>query len=111
MANIARRRIARKLNKSRVYILHDDRLPKRARTAYALFIKSRFSQASDGSAKDTFRALSQEWRNMSASEKQPFEQEAHAESVKAKEQLTSLKAKAKAYWKTHEGGSPSQVPS
>ena len=114
MANIARRRLARKLDKSRLYLIHDERLPKRALTPYALFIKSRFSQAnsetSSGTAQDTFRAISQEWRSMSESEKQPFKEAAAVEADRSQTQLKELKEKAKAYWKAQEG-TASQVPS
>lgn len=113
MANIARRRIARKLEKSRIYLIHDDRLPKRAGTPYTLFIKSRFSQANSqstsGTAQDTFRAMSEEWRNMSESEKQPFQEAAAVEAEKSKTQLKELKQNARAYWREQGGGS-SQVP-
>jgi ribonuclease D len=114
MANIARRRIARKLDKSRIYLIHDERLPKRAGTPYTLFIKSRFSEANSrstsGTAQDTFRAMSEEWRSMSESDKKPFQDAAAAEVETSKAQLKELKEKAKAYWKA-EGGAASQVPS
>ncbi|KYK55431.1 HMG box protein [Drechmeria coniospora] len=114
MANIARRRLARKLSKTRVYLIHDARLPKRAGSPYTLFIKSRFRSASDGgatSSQDAFRAMSQEWKNLSEADKQPFRDMAESQSSANKEQLKALKDRAKAYWKTHEGGSSSQVPS
>ncbi|KAK2603860.1 hypothetical protein QQS21_003984 [Conoideocrella luteorostrata] len=114
MANIARRRIARKLDKSRLYLIHDDRLPKRAGTAYTLFIKSRFSQANSGTAsgtaQDTFRAMSEEWRSMSESEKQPFKDEAAKEVETSQAKLKELKEKARAYWKAQKGPA-GQVPS
>ncbi|POR31060.1 Uncharacterized protein TPAR_08726 [Tolypocladium paradoxum] len=114
MANIARRRLGRKLNKSRVYLIHDTRLPKRAGTPYTLFIKSRFQGASDGgsaSAQDAFRAMSGEWKAMSEADKKPFRDMAEAEVRKSSESLRVLKDKARAYWKEHKGGSSSQVPS
>ncbi|EFY89737.1 HMG box protein [Metarhizium acridum CQMa 102] len=114
MANIARRRIARKTNKSRIYLIHDERLPKRARSAYALFIKSRFSkvnsQSGSSTVQDTFRAMSEEWRSMSESEKQPFKEAAASEMEKSAALLKELKEKARAYWKA-QGGVARQVPS
>ncbi|PNY28351.1 Uncharacterized protein TCAP_01721, partial [Tolypocladium capitatum] len=114
MANIARRRLGRKLNKSRVYLIHDTRLPKRAGTPYTLFIKARFQGASDGgsaSAQDAFRAMSSEWKAMSEADKKPFHDMAEAELQKSSESLKLLKDKARAYWKERKGGSSSQVPS
>lgn len=114
MANIARRRLGRKLNKSRVYLIHDARLPKRAGTPYTLFIKARFQGASDGgsaSAQDAFRTMSGEWKAMSEADKKPFRDMAEAEVHKSSENLRVLKDKAREYWKEHKGGSSSQVPS
>ncbi|KAK9439334.1 High mobility group, HMG1/HMG2 [Metarhizium brunneum] len=114
IANIARRRIARKTNKSRLYLIHDERLPKRARSAYALFIKSRFSQVNSQSgsstAQDTFRAMSEEWRSMSESEKQPFEEAAASEVEKSAALFKELKEKARVYLKA-QGGAARHVPS
>ncbi|GAO15927.1 uncharacterized protein UV8b_02435 [Ustilaginoidea virens] len=114
MANIARRRIARKLDKSRLYLIHDVRLPKRARTPYALFIKSRFPQAnresSSGSVQDAFRSMSEEWRSMSDSEKQPFQSKAAKEAEDSQTLLKVLKGKAKDYQKANNMPA-SQVPS
>ncbi|KIE01899.1 HMG box protein, partial [Metarhizium majus ARSEF 297] len=114
IANIARRRIARKTDKSRLYLIHDERLPKRARSAYALFIKSRFSQVNSQSgsstAQDTFRAMSEEWRSMSESEKQPFEEAAASEVEKSAALFKELKEKARVYLKA-QGGVARHVPS
>lgn len=114
MANIARRRIARKLDKSRIYLIHDDRQPKRARTPYTLFVKSRFSQVnsgmSSGTAQDAFRAVSEEWRSLSESDKQSFKDEAAKEAETSQALLKDIKEKARAYCKAQKG-SPSQVPS
>lgn len=86
-------------------MIHDDRLPKRAGTAYTLFIQSRFSQVDQGSAKDTFRAVSEEWKNLSESDKAPFTQKAAQQAAQSKEQLKSLREKGKAYWKDQEAKS------
>lgn len=114
MANIARRRIARKLDKSRIYLIHDDRQPKRARTPYTLFVKSRFSQVNSGmaggTAQDTFRAMSEEWRSLSESDKQSFKDEAAKEAETSQVLFKDIKEKARAYCKAQKG-SPSQVPS
>ncbi|OAQ81624.1 HMG box protein [Purpureocillium lilacinum] len=116
MANVARRRLARRLDKSRVYLIHDDRLPKRAGTPYTLFVKSRFrgasaSGGSGASAQDTFRAMSAEWKSMSEADKKPFQDMARDEAETSRAQLKELKDKARAYWKEHKGGSSGQVPS
>lgn len=116
MANVARRRLARRLDKSRVYLIHDERLPKRAGTPYTLFVKSRFrgasaSGGSGASAQDTFRAMSAEWKSMSEADKKPFQDMARDEAETSRAQLKELKDKARAYWKEHKGGSSGQVPS
>ncbi|OAA33035.1 HMG box protein [Moelleriella libera RCEF 2490] len=113
LANVARRRIARKTNKSRIFLIHDSRLPKRSGSPYTLFIKSRFSQAnsgSNGTAQDTFRAVSKEWRSLSESEKQSYRDEAAKEAAQSQAEFKELKEKAKAYVKAQKG-SLSQVPS
>ncbi|UNI15059.1 hypothetical protein JDV02_001630 [Purpureocillium takamizusanense] len=116
MANLSRRRLARKLGKGRINLIHDDRLPKRAVTAYALFIKSRFrgataSAGSGSTAVDTFRVLSTEWKAMSEADKKPFQDMARDEIEISRAQFKEMREKAKAYWEAHEGGSASQVPS
>lgn len=114
MANIARRRIARKLDKSRIYLIHDDRQPKRARTSFTLFIKSRFPQVNSGmasgTAQDAFRAMSEEWRSLSESDKQSFKDEAAKEAETSQVLLKDIKEKARAYCKAQKR-SPGQVPS
>ena len=113
MANIARRRLGRKLDKKRVYLIHDERLPKRAGTPYTLFIKERFAGANypSGSSTDAFRAISQEWKALSDLEKQPYVTRARAETQRSQAELRTIKDKAKVYWRQHDGGSPAQVPS
>ena len=99
MANLARRRLSRKLGKNRTYVIHDDRLPKRAPTPYTLFMKERYHTASQDTAQDTFRAIGQEWKSLPESEKDKYRNVAKQEAAKSHEQLKDLRAKGKAFWK------------
>ncbi|KAG6011251.1 hypothetical protein E4U43_008454 [Claviceps pusilla] len=110
MANLARRRLARKFNKSRVFLLHDDRQPRRAVPAYAMFIKSRYAQVKDDSATgpDAFRSMSEEWKSLSDSDKQSFKDESVKDLEKQQAQFQKIREKAKAYLVAHKL-SPSQI--
>lgn len=110
MANLARRRLARKFNKPRVFLLHDDRQPKRALPAYAMFIKSRYAHVKDDSATgpDAFRIMSEEWKSLSDSAKQSFKDESFKHVEKQQAQFQKIREKAKAYLAAHKI-SPSQI--
>ncbi|KAK3182222.1 hypothetical protein K4F52_006399 [Lecanicillium sp. MT-2017a] len=99
MANLARRRLSRKLNKRRTHLIHDDRLPKRAATPYTLFLKERYHTVSQDSAQETFRVVGQEWKSLPDSEKTKYREVAQQEAGKSREQLKTLRSKGKAYWK------------
>lgn len=104
MANIARRRLARKLGK-RNFLIHDDRLPKRATSPYILFCQSRFHNVStEGSTQDTIRVIAAEWRNLSSAEQAPYRELAAADSTKSSALLKELRAKGLAYWKAQKEG-------
>lgn len=98
MANLARRRLARKLEKKRPSLLHDDRLPKPAPSAYSLYIKSHHDEVSAASPTDTFRQLAAQWKAMSESEKHQLKEAASADVKRVKEATEELRAKGKAYW-------------
>lgn len=97
MANLARRQLARKLNKNRLNLIRDERLPKRASGPYGLFIKSRYRGLSDaGSTQDIFRAMAAEWKAMSDADKKPFQDMAAAEARKAADEFKEARTAAKA---------------
>lgn len=99
MANRARRQLARKLKKGRVYLLHDERLPKRANGPCSLFIKSRYRELSDsGSGQDIFRTAATEWNALSDADKKPFQDMAAAQSRKSNEEFTLARVAGEAYW-------------
>lgn len=98
MANLARRRLARKLEKKRPSILHDDRLPKAAPTAYSLFIKSHHDQVSAQSPTDAFRQLATQWKALPETEKQHYRDLASADVKKVREATEELRTKGKTYW-------------
>ncbi|EGX90615.1 High mobility group, superfamily [Cordyceps militaris CM01] len=98
MANLARRRLARKLDKKRPALLQDDRLPKAAPSAYSLFIKSRHDQVSAASPTDAFRQLAQQWKALPEAERQQFKAAASADLEKMRQSTEDLRAKGKAYW-------------
>ncbi|KAG6004195.1 hypothetical protein E4U21_001336 [Claviceps maximensis] len=103
-ANLARRRLARKLNKSRIYFIHDNRQPKRSLSSYSLFLKSKYPQASAdfGTAPEAFRAMSKEWKTLTDSDKKTFQEESAKDSQRARAQFEKIREKAKAYLKAHE---------
>lgn len=98
-ANLARRRLAKKLNKSRVFVIHDERLPKRSGNAYTEFVKSRFAYANEGTPAETFKAVAQEWKGLSDYEKAQYKDTAAANSVKTGDAMKELRVKGEAYWK------------
>lgn len=82
-ANLARGRLNRKYKKSHRKIV-DDRQPKRASTAYSLFIKAKWAsgEVSASSAADASKALAAEWKSLSESEKQPYRDQAATEAAR-----------------------------
>lgn len=108
MANLARRRLARKLEKSRVYVLHDERLPRRAGNSFNLFIKDNFSTANGDSAKDAFRASIEQWKTLSEAEKAPYRDQASVQGEKSTQELKRLRQLGKEYWKTQKAAAKAQ---
>jgi hypothetical protein len=106
MANLARRRLSRKLGKNRTYLIHDDRQPKRAATPFTLFIKERYHTVSEDSGRDTFRVIGQEWKSLPESEKDKYRSVAKQEAEKSHEQLKDLRTKGKAFWKNQTSTAP-----
>lgn len=112
MANIARRRLARLSSKTRLYLIHNDRLPKRARNAYNYFVESRFKDVASHGDRDRtaiFREVAAKWNALGEAEKKHFRDLAAAEAHKTKGQLKVLRERAKTYWTTHKGGSASLI--
>lgn len=97
-ANLARRRLAKKLDKSRVYVIHDERLPKRTGNAYTAFVKSRYSN-SGGSPTENFKAVAQEWKDLSEHEKSQYKDAAATSSAEIGAAMKELRVKGEAYWK------------
>jgi len=98
-SNLARRRLARKTQKQRVYLIHDERMPHRGGSSFNIFIKHKLSSVSADSPRDAFRTLSDQWKLLSAAEKAPYEKEA-AEKFKYLEgQMKAFREKGNKYWK------------
>lgn len=97
MANLARRRLARKSGKQAT-LLHDERMPKLAPSAYSLFVQARHDQVSEGGVppRDIFRKLGHEWTQLSEAEKQQYEEAARPGQLKAREARIDVRDKAKA---------------
>ncbi|KAG6039316.1 hypothetical protein E4U41_002958 [Claviceps citrina] len=106
-ANIMRRRLARKLGKSRYLRLQDDRQPSRGRAPYTLFLQARYQQIMEGNVgldpKEAFRAVAKEWKTTPESEKQPFKDESAKELETSRLQFQELRKKAQTYVKDQEG--------
>ncbi|KAJ5249043.1 hypothetical protein N7468_000494 [Penicillium chermesinum] len=86
-ANIARRALGRLRNKTRVHLLKDDRLVKRPMNAYMQFQIERRSGGDFMHLRidETSSRISEEWKNMTEREREPYEQKArddHARYVR-----------------------------
>ncbi|KOS20187.1 Non-histone chromosomal protein 6 [Escovopsis weberi] len=99
MANRARKTLGKKLDKARVFLIHDARLPHRALTAYSRFLQERFDRQSGASNAEVFKEVGEQWRGLTDQEKAPYLERASAEAEKSSAVLKELKQKATAYWK------------
>jgi hypothetical protein len=97
-ANLARRRLARKTNKSKVYLIHDERIPPRTGSGFTFYIKEHFNENS-GSPQDAMRSLSERWKALSSDEKAPYLKKASDIAEKSSAQLKELREKGAKYWK------------
>lgn len=97
-ANLARRRLARKTNKSKTYLIHDERIPQRTGSGFTFFIKEHFSE-NVGSPKDAMRSLSERWKALNNEEKAPYLKKAADISEVSGAQLKELREKGAKYWK------------
>ncbi|KAL7810488.1 hypothetical protein V8C44DRAFT_332280 [Trichoderma aethiopicum] len=98
-ANLARRRLARKTDKSKIYLLHDERLPHRGGSGFTLYIKEKFSQSGADTATNAMRTMSERWRSLSPDEKAPYVEEASEQNKVNGEQVKELRKKGELYWK------------
>lgn len=97
-ANLARRRLARKTDKSRTYLIHDERIPQRTGSGFTFFIKEHFND-DGGSPKDVMRSLSERWKALSNEEKAPYLKKAADIAEVSGAQLKELREKGAKYWK------------
>ncbi|PTB36982.1 uncharacterized protein TrAFT101_007163 [Trichoderma asperellum] len=97
-ANLARRRLARKTDKSRTYLIHDERIPQRTGSGFTFFIKEHFND-NGGSPKDAMRSLSERWKALSNDEKAPYLKKAADIAEVSGAQLKELREKGAKYWK------------
>ncbi|RFU82106.1 hmg box, partial [Trichoderma arundinaceum] len=98
-ANLARRRLARLTDKSKIFLIHDDRLPQRAGSSFTVFIQEQFSQSGSESPKEAMRSLGERWRSLSPEEKAPYQRKAAERSKASGGQLKELREKGAKYWK------------
>ncbi|PTB69871.1 hypothetical protein BBK36DRAFT_151548 [Trichoderma citrinoviride] len=98
-ANLARRRLARKTDKTKIYLLHDERLPHRTGSGFTLYIKQNFGQSGADSATDAMRTMSERWRSLSPDEKAPYVEEATELNKVSGEKVKALRKKGELYWK------------
>ncbi|KAL6878650.1 hypothetical protein J3F83DRAFT_723395 [Trichoderma novae-zelandiae] len=98
-ANLARRRLARKTDKSKIYLLHDERIPHRTGSGFTLYIKEHFNQAGADTATDAMRAMGERWRSLSPDEKAPYVDEAGELNRVSGEKVKDLRKKGELYWK------------
>merc|ERR1712230_113853 len=87
-ANIARRQLRRKAQaagkKTRFTPIHDDRTVKSRRNAYSFFFAERRSSGDlrGMTVAESGKLLGREWKNMSASEKKPYNDKAEADKTR-----------------------------
>lgn len=98
-ANLARRRLARKTDKSKLYLLHDERLPHRGGSGFNLYVKEHFNQSGADSATDAMRTMSERWKSLSSDEKAPYVKEATEQNKASGEKVKDLRKKGELYWK------------
>ncbi|KAL7944809.1 hypothetical protein V8C42DRAFT_325978 [Trichoderma barbatum] len=98
-ANLARRRLARKTNKSKIFLIHDDRLPHRSGNAFTLYLKEQYNLIGADKPTDAMRTLSERWRSMSPSEKTPYVDQAQELNKESAGQTKILREKGNQYWK------------
>lgn len=89
------------MTKKRHARLVDDRLPKRAQTGYSIFLTSRIGDVEGSDQGTRFRAIAQEWKTLSASEKAQYAERATAGMAQYKEELAALRPLANAYLKAN----------
>ncbi|KAL7936816.1 hypothetical protein V8C35DRAFT_208286 [Trichoderma chlorosporum] len=98
-ANLARRRLARKTDKTKTYLIHDDRLPHRAGSAFTLYLKEQFSQVGAVKATDAMRTIGERWRSLSPSEKATYVNKTQELNKALGGQVKALREKGTKYWK------------
>ncbi|KAL7914745.1 hypothetical protein GGI35DRAFT_157109 [Trichoderma velutinum] len=98
-ANLARRRLARKTDKSKIYLIHDDRLPHRAGNAFTLYLKEQYNQVGAEKATDAMRTIGGQWKSLSPSEKAPYIDRANELNKASGGQAKILREKGNKYWK------------
>jgi hypothetical protein len=108
-ANLARRRLARKTNKSKTFLIHDDRLPQRTGSGFTFFIKEHFSDRSGSeSPTDAMRSMGERWKTLSNDEKAPYQKQAADLSKVSGAQLKDLREKGAKYWKERLASPPTE---
>ncbi|KAL5088805.1 hypothetical protein Trisim1_006220 [Trichoderma cf. simile WF8] len=98
-ANLARRRLARKTDKGKIYLIHDDRLPHRSGNAFTLYLKEQYSQIGAEKATDAMKTISGQWKSLSPSEKAPYVDRANELNKGVEGQAKTLREKGNQYWK------------
>lgn len=98
-ANLARRRLARKTDKGKIYLIHDDRLPHRSGNAFTLYLKEQYSLIGAEKATDAMKTISGQWKSLSPSEKAPYVDRANELNKGSEGQAKTLREKGNQYWK------------
>ncbi|KAL6700543.1 hypothetical protein J3F84DRAFT_358498 [Trichoderma pleuroticola] len=98
-ANLARRRLARKTGKTKIYLIHDDRLPHRSGNAFTLYLKEQYSQIGAEKATDAMRTIGGQWKSLSSSEKAPYIDRANELNKASEGKAKALREKGNKYWK------------
>ncbi|KAL7799166.1 hypothetical protein V8C37DRAFT_150925 [Trichoderma ceciliae] len=107
-ANLARRRLARKTDKSKVFLIHDERIPQRTGSGFNLYIKEYLLGSGSESPNDAMRSASERWKSLNPDEKAPYQKQAAAWGKESGGQLKSLREKGAKYWKEKLASPPAE---
>lgn len=101
MANAARKQLS-KLTEKHVKLLEDDRIPKQLIGPYTRFVRDRLTtlrEETGSSVQEGLKKLGEEWNQLSAEERRPYQEEFEREKVQYDAESEKFYASVKGYKK------------